>query len=86
MLKLVALLILFLIVLNARAGQAPTWWCTASGITLTYAKEQVWGSDQLSLPEAKAHALSNCRAELSQCAIDQCWQRKGDTSYEESIE
>lgn len=52
-----------------------TWWCTATGITLTYEKEAVWGSDQATLTEARAEALSRCRADLSQCRIDECFNR-----------
>ena len=69
------ILALLLLSLNAQAAKESTWWCTAKGITLTYATEVVWGGDHATLVEAEADALANCRQILSQCNVEECWDR-----------
>lgn len=61
--------------LSSVAATQTSWWCTASGITLTYEKEVVWGDDFDNETEATADALANCRSNLSQCLIVECKER-----------
>lgn len=72
--------------LSASAIEERSYWCTANGITLTYAKEQVWGADQASLVEAMADSLARCRTDLSQCQVEECFERRGTESLPHRFE
>lgn len=80
------LILALLVALPVLGKEAPSYWCTAHGITLSYAKEQVWGHDQISLAEAVADALANCRSILSQCQIEECYKRQGADSLPQRFE
>jgi hypothetical protein len=74
------LFVFLLMTSPAYAASVSTWWCSTQGLTVSYHEEQQWGSDHSTLKLAKAQALENCRETLTQCRIEECWERRSGES------